>query len=104
MKDRDKALDSSVTARYVTVDPSKFGDEVDAAWNRARPLIDAVKNEVEDGSITPLNGAGHVACIIGREFGYDEFHGPQQQTMALLGLTLDPGLAQATRDRVGATT
>ncbi|MGH3077931.1 MAG: hypothetical protein ACRDPZ_07070 [Gaiellaceae bacterium] len=53
--------------------PSEFGPTIEPKWQVGERLVKEVRQSVEKGYLTPLDGARLISSITATLFGYDEF-------------------------------
>lgn len=64
-----------VSQEVSQLDASSFGDFVDRIERKPDRVIQAIKQSVEEGELSPYEGAKMVSAAWGIATGYEEFHG-----------------------------
>lgn len=61
--------------RYADMRPEEFGPEMIEKWNAAEQTLTHLREQVENGVLSPKTAARTFSCLTGDLFSYDEFHG-----------------------------
>jgi hypothetical protein len=62
----------SLVQKYATMAPQEFGDSLAPRWKVAEGLLIELRVAVENGHLTPLDGARLISSMTATLFGYDE--------------------------------
>lgn len=65
----------SVVEQYGKLSQAEFDREIENTWEALDTIKDQIKQLVQQGQMTPLQGVGILACTTGQLFGYQAFHG-----------------------------
>ena len=63
----------SLVQQFASMKPNEFGPTIEPKWQVGERLVKEVKASVENGHLTPLDGARVISSITATLFGYDEF-------------------------------
>jgi hypothetical protein len=63
----------SLVQQFASMKPSEFGPTIEPKWQVGERLVKEVRQSVEKGYLTPLDGARLISSITATLFGYDEF-------------------------------
>ena len=63
----------SLVQQFASMKPAEFGPTIEPKWQVGERLMKEVRQSVEKGYLTPLDGARVISSISATLFGYDEF-------------------------------
>lgn len=63
----------SMVQQFASMKPAEFGPTIEPKWQVGERLLKEVRQSVEKGYLTPLDGARLISSISATLFGYDEF-------------------------------
>ena len=63
----------SLVQQFASMKPNEFGPTIEPKWQVGERLLKEVRQSVEKGYLTPLDGARLISSITATLFGYDEF-------------------------------
>ena len=63
----------SLVHQYSAMKPADFGATIEPKWQIAQKLVKEIQVAVENGQLTPLDGARTISSLTATLFGYDEF-------------------------------